>query len=262
MSTAQTSIDNLLKDDVPEIGLPLPSIAVLQRGVFDPASSQWETTAEVRELTGAEEEYLASLESKAAITYAEYMTALLSKAVVRIGDDPVTKEMVENLTIGDRDILFLAIVKCTYGKTREYSVRCPMCDERNDVLVDLDEDFPLQVPSHDIQTPVEVTLRNGSVVKLRLPTGGDSAYVGKHSTTTATQNTLMLSRCALLNEADRKGKTPEEWARNLSISDRNKLIKALLEVKAGPKMEGVNVQCAHCGENMPINLNWMSLLFG
>lgn len=265
MSTTQ-SLDNLLKEDAPEIGLPLPSIATLQRGLFDPETGQWETDAEVRELTGEDEEYLASLEVKSAITYADYMTALLSRAVVRIGNTILKttsgKEIVESLTIGDRDILFLAIVKCTYGKDREYTVRCPECDQKNDVVIDLDEDFPLQVPAHNLQLPVEVKLRSGKVIQMRLPTGADSAYVGKHSSSTATQNTMMLARCALLSDAERLGTPAETWAKNLSLADRGKLIKALLDIKAGPKMEGVNVQCAHCGADMPINLNWMSLLFG
>jgi len=266
MSTTQGSVESLLKEDAPEIGLPLPSIVTLQRGVYDPVSNEWHTEAEVRELTGADEEYLASLETKATVTYADYMTALLSRAVVRIGNNLLTpansKEVVENLIIGDRDLLFLGIVKCTYGREREYIARCGSCNEKNDVVVDLDEDFPLQVPEHDLHAPVEVTLRKGNLIRLRMPTGADSCYVGKHSSSTATQNTIMLSRCALLSDADRAGATPEEWAKNLSLADRGKLIKALLEVKAGPKMEGVNVQCAHCGEDMPINLNWMSLLFG
>lgn len=262
MGNQQQAIDNLLKEDAPEIGMPLPAVTTLQRGLPDIGTGEWHTEAEVRELTGADEEYLASLESKATVTYADYMTALLSRAVIRVGDIPVSKEVIEDLTIGDRDLLFLSVVKCTYGKDREYHVRCPHCDESNDVVIDLDTDFPLQKPNHDLRNPVIVKLRNGKEVGLRMPTGGDSAYVGKHSTNTATQNTMMLARCALLSDADRDGQSPEVWAKSLSLADRSKLIKALLDVKAGPRMEGVNVQCAHCGENMPINLSWMSLLFG
>lgn len=266
MGSPQQSIDALLKEDAPEIGMPLPAVAQLQRGFVDPFTGEWSTEVEVRELTGADEEYLASLESKATVTYADYMTALLSRAVVRIGgtevDSALAKDAVESLTVGDRDILFLAIVKCTYGKEREYHVKCPHCDESNDITIDLDTDFPLQQPSRDLRTPISVTLRNGKTVRLRLPTGADSAYVGKHSTTTATQNTMMLARCVLMSEAERDGISADAWAKGLSLADRSKLIKALLEVKAGPRMEGVNVQCAHCEENMPINLSWMSLLFG
>jgi len=54
---------------------------------------------------------------------------------------------------------------------------------------------------------------------------------------------------------------PLKWARNLSIGDRRKLVDALLAVEIGPKMGEVETQCASCGEDMPILLDWVSLLF-
>ena len=162
----------------------------------------------------------------------------------------------------DRDTLFMAIVKATYGLEREYVVKCPSCENKNDVVVNLDEDFPVLSTTEDIQGPLTATLRNGKTVKFRLPNGSDSVYVAKHATTTASQNTLMLSRCVILSPEELKGKSPEDWAKSLNIADRSKLIKAILEIKVGPQLEEVNVQCAHCGINMPLGITWMSLLFG
>ena len=264
MVSEQRSIENAIRGEAPAMETPLPSLVNLQRGILDPESGEWQTEAEVRELTGADEEYLSALESKASTTYAEYMTALLKRTVIRVGTIDITASpnLVEQFIIGDRDNLFMGILKCTYGQTREYTVRCSECAKVTDVEIDLDEDFPRQETSVDLQSPLEAKLRNGKVVKLRLPNGADSAYVGKHSSSTPVQNTLMLSRCAILSQDDLGGKTPEEWAKQLSLSDRGKLVKTILDVKIGPKLEGVNVQCAHCEADMPLNLNWMSLLFG
>lgn len=257
-------LDEALRDPAPEIARPIPTIVTLQRGLVDPASGEWQTRSEVRELTGGDEEYLASLETKAEITYSEYMTALLKRAVVSIGhfDIPSHPELIDHLSIGDRDILFLGIVKATYGYEREFVVTCPSCNKKNDVTINIDDDFPIQPPSLNLQEPIVVELRGGHSVRLRLPNGSDSLYVSKHSTSTATQNTMMLSRCAILSPEELAGRTPDEWAKSLNIADRSKMVKALLDVKAGPRMEGVNVQCAHCTADMPLNLNWMSLLFG
>jgi hypothetical protein len=260
----QQSIESALKDPAPEIGYPLPATVELHRGLFDQTTGTWQTAAEVRELTGADEEYLASFEAKATTTYADYTSALLKRAVVSVGSVNIEEspEVIEHLILGDRDTLFMAIVKATYGVNREYVVKCPSCENKNDVVVNLDDDFPVSSTDKDIQGPLTTTLRNGSSVKFRLPNGSDSVHVAKHATNTAAQNTLMLARCVILSPEELKGKSPEDWAKSLNIADRSKLIKAILEIKVGPQLEEVNVQCAHCGINMPLGITWMSLLFG
>jgi len=238
---------------------PLSTQVLLQCGAF--YEGTWHTEAEVRELTGEDEEYLAGIETKSDITFSEYLSALLKKAVVKIGDIPSSAiaTAVDNLIISDRDLLFVGIVRATYGKEREFTTRCPSCREKNDVVINVDDDFPVQTPNIDLRNPIEIKLRNNQIIKMRLPNGLDSALVGKSSTSVASQNTLMISRCSVWEED--KPSDIEKWAKSLNIADRAKLVKALTDVTAGPKMEGVNVQCAHCGYDMPIRVDWISLLF-
>jgi hypothetical protein len=94
---------------------------------------------------------------------------------------------------------------------------------------------------------------------LRVPNASDSSFVGKKAASIAVQNTLMLSRCAMWEDGERPVNT-EEWARSLSIADRALLVESLLNIEAGPKMEGVNIQCAECGESISIVVDWISLL--
>lgn len=263
MSTADQAevINQAIADPVPEMPSPLETTVELLRGVYDAANDVWHTVAEVRELNGEDEEYLAALEKKSGLTYTEYMTALLRRATVRIGNlsTDVNPHAVDKLILGDRDLLFLAIVRATYGTTRDIRVRCPVCAESNDVQIDLDEDFPIIRPDFDVKKPLEVQTSQG-VVRLRLPNGEDTEIVSKKGSTDAEINTILVSRCAVWG--DNAPADPVVWAKKLSIADRKKLVRAISEVEIGPKLGEVDTHCAHCEADMPIALDWVSLLFG
>ncbi len=77
--------------------------------------------------------------------------------------------------------------------------------------------------------------------------------------TTAQQSTILISRCVVWPE-HRDSLYNEEWAKNLSMNDRNLVLRALLSPKVGPKLGEVNTQCAHCGADININIDWVSLL--
>lgn len=257
------ALNEAIQDKVPEIAPPESNDVRLIRGLIDPESGDWQTVAVVRELNGEDEEYLARIEAKQDVTYAEYMSALLRRATVSIGSLNIQSNpnVLDNLIIGDRDALFIGIIKCTYGPERTFQTRCTACEQPNDVTINLDEDFAYDKPEVDIQKPIQVTLKNGSVVSLRLPTGADSAYVAKKATSPAHQTTLMLSKCSVWSD-DNRPSNLEEWARNLSVSDRNTLVRTITDLNVGPKIGEVNVQCAHCQENIRIMIDWISLLLG
>lgn len=257
------AFNSALKEDIPSIGKPESLSVVLQRGLMDKVSGTWQTSAEVRELTGEDEEFLASLESDKSMTYAKYMNTLVAKATVRIGSIQVngSQETIQELIASDRDILFLGIVKATYGPERTFNRMCDACGKQNDVTINLVDDFPITNPKVDIHAPLEVTLRKGQTIKMRLPTGADNIAIGKKGITTAEQSTLLIASCTIWDD----GKGPDDpvkWAKSLSIGDRSKIVKALLSLELGPKMKEVNTQCAHCEETMSIVIDWVSLLLG
>lgn len=256
ITTVASSINDALQDPIPQMGTPPDTTVELLLGL------NGERTAIVREMTGADEEFLAALEIKTSFSYAEYISALLKRTVLSIGDFDVKKfpDSIDSLIVGDRDLLFIAVIKATYGTVRTFNTRCGSCGEVSEVIINLDEEFEVQGTSEDAEKKITVTLRDGSVIQLNLPTGGDSKYVTKKGKTTAEQNTLMIARCAALPTMNLDQK--EHWARNLNLSDRNKLVAALLEVKLGPKVGEVNDPCPHCGEQITITLDWVSLLFG
>lgn len=256
-----SAVNEAIREPVPELKASESLIVNLQRGLIDPVSGLWQTEAEVREMTGADEEYLSGVDAKGTISYSEYMATLLKRAVVRIGtiDVQANASVIDNLSIGDRDTLFLGVIKATYGRTKEFQVGCPKCSKDNDVAMDLEEDFKIQEPNIDLHEPMVVKLRKGATVKLRIPTINDTAYVSKKAQNTSVQNTLMISRCTVWPDGNQPADV-EDWAKSLNVADRNKMVKALLDVKAGPSIEAVNVPCAHCGEEMTIAVDWISLL--
>lgn len=251
-STAET-INTALQDPVPFIGEAPDTSVRLLRGFSG------NKDATVREMTGADEEFLATLEAKSSMSYPEYVSSLLKRTVVSIGDVEVKKspDIIDELIVGDRDILFLAVVKATYGKVRTYHLTCPHCKQDTDLSIDIDEDFAVEGTEEDAAKEISVTLRNGKVVNFRHPNGADSKIIGKRAKNVAEQNTLMISRCLMLDVPNK-----DEWARNLNIGDRTKIIDAILAVKIGPKAGEVNDPCPSCGEQIILPLDWVSLLFG
>lgn len=251
------------------IAEPAPSInnapntsVELMKGLYNLETDQWETTALVRELNGEDEEAIASLTSKKNLSYSEYMSSLLARSVLYIGDIEVNgnASLIDQLMVGDRDLLFIGTVRATYGRVRELEAVCNQCESNNYVTLNLDEDFKMVEPTRDLREPLEVKLKDGTLVKLNYPTGADSMYVAKKAKTSAEQNTLMLARCSVWDSNPPKDR--EAWAKSLNLGDRGKLVRALSTDPPGPKMEEVKTQCANCKEDLVILMDWVSLLFG
>lgn len=261
MSNVAASANTAIAGEAPIINNPPNNTVHLIRGAFNDATGDWETVAEVRELTGDDEEALAAISAKEDLSYTEYLSHLLSRAVVKVGSRNVdtNPNVLDDLLIGDRDLLFLGVVKSTYGRTREVQMTCGNCGESNDVSIDLENDFKIDGSTTDLTKPISVKLKDDSVVSFNYPTAGDSRYASKKGKTGAEQNTYIIARC-LVSSMLRDER--EAWAKKLGIADRKKVIKALTAVQPGPQMGEVKTQCAHCDQELYVVLDWVSLLFG
>ena len=102
--------------DLPDTMLTLP------RGI--PNEGKWHARCEVRELTGVDEEVLAKVRKPEET----FDTMLLPWRRADRGTGPVQMDEGESrgwlnkLLIGERELLFLAIAKATYGDERKYEV--------------------------------------------------------------------------------------------------------------------------------------------
>jgi hypothetical protein len=261
LSDVASAANAAIADPVPSIDSPPSTTVELIRGVFNQETGDWETKAVVRELTGEDEEALATLDAKESLNYGEYLSALLQRAVVSIGSHKVAHNqfLIDDLILGDRDLLFIGVLRATYGKNREVQTLCGFCEGSNDVTIDLEEDFKRTNKEVDATKPIVVKLKDGSTRSFNYPTSGDSKYASKKAKTTAEQNTYIISRC-VTGEMDRDSR--ESWAKKLGLADRKKIIKAITQAQPGPRLEEVKTQCAHCDQELVVVLDWVSLLFG
>ena len=257
--TDSSFIDAISSESAPIMVKPPNTSIELIRGIQGPSGEGWSVNATVREMTGEDEEFLASIESQTNSNYGEYVLSLLKRVVISIGDTSVKEvpEILNELIIGDRDLLFLAVIRATYGEDREFKVMCPHCNKSNDLFVNLNSDFPIEGDKEGSRKPIKVKLKDGSTLMLNHPTCEDSARIGRSGKTTAQQNTMMIARCSQIDVSNK-----EQWARNLSISDRSSIINAVVNAKVGPTPQEVNAPCGHCSEEITLMFDWVSLLFG
>jgi hypothetical protein len=257
MTTSVQSFDAISMESAPTMPKSPNTGVELIRGIK--IGSDWVTNAIVREMTGEDEEFLSSMEARTTSNYGEYVLALLKRVVVSIGDISIkqTPVVLNELIIGDRDLLFLAVIRATYGETREFKVLCPHCNQSNDLLIDLNSDFPIEGDQESVRKQIKVILRDGSTLNLNHPNSDDSAKIGRSGKNTAQQNTMMIARCAQIDVTNK-----EQWARNLSIADRSTIISAVFNAKVGPSPREVNAPCGHCNEEITLMFDWVSLLFG
>jgi hypothetical protein len=254
-------LNDAIADDAPVMPNALTGEVKLLRGLYDKDQDVWHDVAFVRELTGQDEERLATIGSREDIGYSEYMSEVLKLAVERIGDIDIKRlpGAVDKLILADRDMLFLGITRRTYGVTKEFRIRCGHCGTQNDVEVSLDDDFLILKPDgFDPKEPLKVKTSKG-IVEMRLPTGETSTIAADKGKTDAEINTYLLG-AGVLAEDIVELEEGVAWARSLNLGDRKKLVTALTDLELGPKMGEVETQCSECGKDVTVLLDWVSLL--
>lgn len=245
-------------DDGPYKKVPIGSIAdppdcslTLPHGYVD-MSGDVHRDAVVRELTGADEEYIAK--QSATGNLGKIISAYLERGVESIGGQPVNSEMLKMLVIGDRDALLLKIRQVTFGDTITFDPYiCPECGEESTVEYDLSV-VPIRESDPEEALNFKVELRDGRVALCTLPTGADQEVIFSITNKTpaeraAIQNTVLLGRC--VNSIDGAPFTPEHAAA-LGLADRRRLLKVLDEKQPGPDYNDVRIQCSDCGKESPM----------
>lgn len=215
-------------------------------------------TAEVRELTGDDEEALARLSRgnlHPAVLWLKTQQAMLERAVVQVGTEAPTPRALLDLCVGDRDALLLGIRRATYGDDLEMrELLCPKCRQNFDVIIELNKDINYRSVEDPNQRSFEVTLHKGSQIELRHVTGADQIEaVGDGSRTVPEQNTVLINRCCL--KMDGRPLIPgSNFARRLGLRDRKIITDFLVDHRPGPMLWEVQVPCSNCDEVSPLAL--------
>lgn len=240
----------------PEITLPAGGQFRLPGGYVsgsDFSSARYD--AEVRELTGADEENITKARNGG---IGKFIATLLASGTVSVGGEKAGPALLNNLLLGDRDMLLMEIRRATYGDEivwEQYS--CPWCSQEFRLSITLDE-IPIQRLDDPEQRVFEVELRRGRKAFARLPIGADQeailAVVDR--ATESEQNTLLISRCLIsVIEADGSETAVTgnpDFARSLGIVDRQRILDTIEEKQPGPQYNKVKFTHDSCGKEVPL----------
>jgi hypothetical protein len=213
--------------------------------------------AEVRELTGKDEEIIAKSAS-----VGRTLNTVLSRGVVSIGGIPASEDTLDQLLAGDRDELLLAIHRVTFGSPAEVSCWCATCEEYKTVGVDLDTEIPrrkLADPANDRQFTVK---GKKAEYKVNLPDGRTQKALNTAADKTFAEMTTILLEHTVAEINGGPVYSPQQ-VQNMPLVDRRKVIEALSEKGVGPKFDDLEATCPDCEAQVvvPVNLGALFRFF-
>lgn len=236
--------------DAPDILLPVESVFDLPGGYISPIGEVG-TDAEVRELTGRDEEAIAKANGLSKV-----LNTVLQRGLVRVGEvDKIDDIVLNNLLAGDRDYILLRIYAATFGKEVLMTRICPTCAKDVEVSLDL-----LSIPvkrlddAHDRTFVVKCSIGE---VAVELPTGHTQReLMSANEKTIAELATLLLANTVIGINGER---VPGASVLDMPIRDRRKISEAVAERSPGPQMTDATAECSSCGEMLEVPLSVAAL---
>lgn len=215
-------------------------------------------------MTGETEEAIA--DPKISNNGGKVFTTLLHSVVERIGTLPkVTKEVIRDLTIIDRDFLILKNRQVSIGDEVEYVDECPSCKGKNDVTIDLSH-IDVQYMESDereftFELPNGYRDANGTIHKeitITLPTGRVQEKVAQIVRANPAQATTALLQLITLKLGTLEFINPDVF-KKMTKKDRDFISKQISEMGAGVKFS-TEVTCSNCGSEFTTSIPLSSLL--
>jgi hypothetical protein len=239
-----------ISDEI-DIQLPPDTAVNLPGGLLDPLDGLT-TTAEIRELNGADEEAIAKTADMG-----KGLLTILERATVKIGDKKATKEDLDSLLAGDREMILLAIRKATFGSVIKLGPgACPHCEEEQIFEINLTKDVKVKELENN-ERSFTLDCKVGKV-QVNLPDGGtQKEIVNSSNKTSAELDTILLKSCiASINGIPVMS---VQQVRDLSINDRRKILNAISDRNPGPQLSEVKKNCQACGQEVPLPLTLADL---
>ena len=239
-----------MEEPAPTIETRAPSasdVTLLAGAIVDGALC---VDAEVRELNGADEEAIATAGS-----LGKSLATILRRGVVRIGNRPVTEDLLDSLLAGDRDYLMLAIRRITFGDELTTGVGCGSCGAVSNTSLKLSEDVPVRQFSGEWSWESETKL--GTVTL-----GYYNGLTQKRLMDNLDKSPAEISTILLAGSIQAVNGGPviaSDFARKLGMADREKLMLEILTRNPGPRLLEVKKACEACGEYLNIPLSLASL---
>lgn len=159
-----------------------------------------------------------------------------------------------NITVADRDYMLMWIWANNYSTIKKFNVRCPVCDNNENLEVDLTK-LEVEEISDDYEHPFEMEISNGETIKVRLATVGDEQITRKFLKANKDYNyTDVLLACTI--EFDKKMPLKQKLAymeEHMKGRDMG-LVRAFhRHFKYGIDDE-IDHTCSACGEVTPFTV--------
>lgn len=245
----QVTAETEEKIEKAQITYPSDNLVTLPGGYIS-ATGEVIKTAEVRELTGKDEEAIGKLTNQGRT----WMT-ILNRAVVSIGGKKANEDMLDGLLAGDRDALLLGIYKATFGNTAELASFCSGCKDFKTIAVDIDGDIKTKVLVDAIADRSFIVQGKKAEFLVSLPTGvTQREIIAGEEKNSAELTTILLENTVL--EINGSPVVSPLQVQNLGLVDRRKIVEEIVKRAPGPKFDNVSVTCPDCdGEVVvPVNL--------
>jgi hypothetical protein len=161
-----------------------------------PVGAEWRRDAWLRPISGQEEDFL--MQAGGFLKPAARATELLRRCLLRLGPmEPVTGDVVKELSLGDREALLLHLRQITLGDRIACVLSCPACGSTMDLELEVGELLLPAYPNAQALHEAEwVDESKSYIVVFRLPNGADqeeAAAVVTESVENAAE--FILQRC-------------------------------------------------------------------
>lgn len=201
---------------------------VLPGGYVD-AAGKVHDRAELREMTGEEEDILAMPK----ISGSEKISRIIGNCLVKLGDLQETidlSKLAKKLTIGDRVVIMLTLRAVSLGPIYPFSTKCPACEEEVNRGVNLTE-LKVQNMKNKAVREQAVTLPSGKKCVLRVMTGEDEERVGRVNRKGS--DALSLAMLARVKSIEGVEAPSVQAMKRLGIKDRNAIRDWYKSVEGG-----------------------------
>lgn len=207
-------------------------------------------TAEVRELTGRDEELISRSNGNG-----RSFTTILSCGVVKIGGIKADDKILDELLSGDRDALMVGIYKATFGAVNNTASFCRGCGEMKEISIDVDEDIVNKTLSDPVNDRVFTVQGKENEYRVILPTGAVQRELSVNLDKSMPELTTILLQGTVM-EINGRPVLGKNQVQNLGITDRRILSEEIAKRNPGPQFSNVSVTCPDCGGEVvvPINL--------
>lgn len=209
------------------------------------------TEAEVKELTGSDEEAIARANG-----VGRALLTILQRGVVRVGDEKATESLLDKLLSGDRDTLLMGIFKATFGKTAV--VPAVINGEIKEVEVDLDTDIDIKYLEDKVNDRVFAVKGRNKEFLVQLPTGQVQKEMVKNSDKSAAELTSIMLEGTVL-QINGNPVISKSQVQNLGIQDRKLIVDEINKRIPGPQFDNVVITDPDTGKEVKVPVNFGTL---